>query len=216
MKNATKHADAIRALFRKLSKTHDVPPRPALEVPQAVLRAVLQYDASDDIVADAEKVLHDEFIDLNELRVATELEVIDFIGAKYPRAAERATTLRSVLQSLFERENSLKLDRLRELKKPELRTSLQELPGMTPYVEAYLMQTVFATPAVPLDESAHGYLVDQACVDADAPIDDAHQFVESTFKGDDSWSFFSVLRADSRGHQRATPRPVKKEEKKKK
>ena len=74
MKNATKHADELRSLFKKLVKEHKAPPLTPIAAVSALVRGAMSYDVADSRADEAMKAIEKEFVDLNELRVATDLE----------------------------------------------------------------------------------------------------------------------------------------------
>lgn len=216
MKNAGKHADTLKSLLKKLSKEGKSRERPKLDPIRAIVYSSLLSGASWKRVDEAIKKFEDEFVDFNELRVATELEVIDLVGEELPGIEDKAAIMRNVLHGIFDRENSFKLDRLGELKKAELRDYLRGLPMINPFVEAFVTLTAFEHNAFPVDDEMHGYLVDEECVDPDSTLDETQTFLEQNVKGDDSWEAFCNLHAEALGHVRKTPRKKVDEKGKKK
>lgn len=216
MKNAGKHADTLKTLLKKLSKDGKSRERPKLDPIRAIVYASLLSGASWKRVDEAIKKFEDEFVDFNELRVATELEVIDLVGEELPGIEDKAAIMRNVLHGIFDRENSYKLDRLGELKKAELRDYLRGLPMINPFVEAFVTLAAFEHNAFPVDDEMHGYLVDEECVDPDSTLDEAQTFLEQNVKGDDIWDAFCHLHDEALGHVRKTPRKKVEEKGKKK
>src|ERR1700712_45318 len=125
MKNASKHAESLKALLKKLVK--DRPERPEMNPLTAIVRGTLSMEADDGLVDEAMAKIDTEFVDLNELRVATELEVADLIGDHHPRIDEKSTIIRTTFHAIFDREQVLKLDRVKELKKAEVRQFLKDM-----------------------------------------------------------------------------------------
>src|SRR4051794_23559723 len=107
MKNATKHAEELRSLYKRLVKEHKPAPREPQEPLRALVRGTLSFDVSENKTEDAMKALDREFVDLNELRVATELEVQELIGPRYPQIERRTKILNIALNNIFEREHTL-------------------------------------------------------------------------------------------------------------
>ena len=70
MKNATKHAEELKSLSRKLVRDYKPADKSAQEPLWALVRGAMSYDVPDSRVEDAIKVIQREFVDLNELRVA--------------------------------------------------------------------------------------------------------------------------------------------------
>ena len=89
MKNAAKHTEELKQLFRRLLREGKPEPRPVLEPLDALVRGAMSYDVSDSRAEDAVKAIRKEFVDLNELRVATDLEIHELLGVRYPAIEER-------------------------------------------------------------------------------------------------------------------------------
>ncbi|MBC7782254.1 MAG: hypothetical protein H7144_00325 [Burkholderiales bacterium] len=194
MKNATKHADNLKSLFKKLLKEGKPEPRQLIDPLRAMVIGILSYDTSDGRPSEAMKVIDREFVDINELRVATELEVISLIGEKYPGIEQRALLFREILNAIFEKEHTLSLTRVKELSRKDARLLLRELPEMTPFVEAYTTLFGLDEPAVPLDDSMLAVLKNAEAIEPETSLDEAQKFVESHIKGDDCYEFYCVLR----------------------
>src|SRR5450631_1770452 len=115
MKNATKHADELKSLLRKLLKEEKPEPKEPLDALQALVRGAMSYDVSDNKAEDAMKAINREFVDLNELRVATDLEIQEMLGQRYPQIEKRVAMITQSLNAIFEKEHTLSLDRLKTI-----------------------------------------------------------------------------------------------------
>ena len=195
MKNATKHADDLKALCRRLVKDQKPEPRQTQDPLQALVRGSMSYDVSDNRATDAMRVIEQEFVDLNELRVGTELEVQDLLGQRYPSIEQRVTLITTALNRIFEKEHTLSLDRLKTLSKRDARQFLRDLPEMHPFVEAYVMLFAFDGHALPIDETMRDYLVEEEILEEGTNLEDAQKFVEHHVKAEDCYPFFAALRA---------------------
>lgn len=204
MKNAGKHAEELKALCKKLVKER--PERPEMDPLVAIVRGALSIDADDMLVDEAMEKINAEFVDLNELRVATELEVVDLLGEAHPRIDEKATIIRSTMHGIFDREQTLKFDRIRELKKAEIRQFFRDLETMPPFVEAYIALHAFDIAAFPIDESTLDYLVDADVIEEETALDDAQAFLENHIKADDMFGAYLAIRAKALTHERKKPR----------
>ncbi len=196
MKTATKRADELKSLLRKAGKEHKITPPSAVEPLVALIKGILSFDASDEKAEEVWATFDKVFVDPNELRVATELELQDLIGSRYPAVEQRAAMLVSTLNGIFEREHTLNLDRLRDTKKTETRQFLHDLPGMTPFVEAYTLLIGFGGGgAVPIDQTVTDYLIAHDLFEANTSTEDVQKFVEHHTKADESFQVYSTLRA---------------------
>ena len=135
-----------------------------------------------------------EFVDLNELRVATDLEIHELLGVRYPAIEKRVAMITQSLNNIFEREHTMSLDRLKTISKRDARQFLRELPDIHPFVEAYVMLSAFDGHAFPVDDEILAYLKEQEVVEADANLEDAQRFVEHHLKADECHDLFVAVR----------------------
>src|SRR4051812_9795111 len=111
MKNATQRADTLRPIQKKLVREHKPQPPQPMDPVVALVRGALSFDVPDHRADEAMRVIQKEFVDLNELRVATELEVQELLGPRYPDVERRAALIAASLNSVFEREHTMHLQR---------------------------------------------------------------------------------------------------------
>jgi hypothetical protein len=195
MKNATKHADVLKSIWRKLVREHKPQPRQPLEPLPALVRGAMSFDVPDGKADDAMKAIEREFVDLNELRVATELEVQELLGTRYPKIEERVTMITTALNNIFEREHTMNLERLKTISKRDARQFLRELPDIHPFVEAYVMLFAFDGHAFPIDSESLEYLSEEGALEDETPLDEAQRFVEHHLKADECHELYVCLRA---------------------
>lgn len=209
MKTATKRADELKALHKKISKGIKVEPLKKLEPLDALVRGAMSYDVSDERATSAMDAISKEFVDLNELRVATDLEIQELLGVKYPHIRQRVELITRTLNVIFEKEHTLSLDRLKTISKRDARQVLRELPDMHPFVEAYVMLFSFDANAVPIDDIGADYLEKHGIIDPETSLTEAQKFVEHHVKAEESHGFYHVLRHVSHSEsdgKKKTPR----------
>jgi endonuclease III len=194
MKNATKHAEELKSLCKKLVKEHKPSERAPQEPLWALVRGAMSYDVADDRVEQAIKVIEREFVDLNELRVATDLEIQELLGVRYPQIERRVAMITQGLNYIFEKEHTLSLDRLKEISRRDARNFLRELPDVHPFVEAYVMLHCFDGHAVPIDDEILAMLRDEEVVEEDTDLEEAQRFVEHHLKTGEAYPFFVAAR----------------------
>ncbi|MBV8782193.1 MAG: hypothetical protein JO353_12425 [Phycisphaerae bacterium] len=195
MKNATKHAETLKSLSKRLIKDHKPPERPTLEPLQALVRGAMSYDVPDSKVDEVMTHIEKEFVDLNELRVATDLEIQELLGSRYPQIEKRVAMITLALNAIFEKEHTLNLNRLKEISRRDARQFLRDLPELHPFVEAYTMLFAFDGPAVPLDQSMLSLLMEEGAVEEESTLENAQKFVEQQLKGEECYAFYHALRA---------------------
>jgi len=195
MKNATKYADELKANYKRLVKQHP-PASPAgpIDPLQALVRSAMLYEVPDTRADEAMKLIEREFVGLNELRVATDLEIQELLGARYPAIEKRVAMITQSLNAIFEREHTLSLDRLKTISRRDARQFLRDLPEIHPFVEAYVMLFAFDGHAFPVDEDILGYLKSHDAVEESATLEDAQKFVEHHLKAEECRDLFLALR----------------------
>ncbi|MBA2707050.1 MAG: hypothetical protein H0U59_04510 [Gemmatimonadaceae bacterium] len=197
MKNAHKHAEDLKSLCKKLVREHKPQPRSEQEPLIALVRGAMSFDVSDSRAADAIKAIEKEFVDLNELRVATDLEIQEMLGQRYPEIERRVRMITGSLNNIFEREHTLSLTRLKEISRRDARQFLRELPEVHPFVEAYVMIMSLEGNAFPIDDSMLDYLKEAGVFEDDISLADAQKFIEHHVKAEDLYPLYVCLRADA-------------------
>lgn len=184
MKSA-KSTDSLKSWVKKLLKEVYAGELLPLDPRRAVVRAVLSADTSEARADEAMKVIDAEFVDLNEVRVATELELQAMLGPKYPDIERRVARMLTVLNAIFDKEGTLSFERIKALPKKEARAWLRELPDMTPYVEAYLMMYGLESPAMPVDDELVLILNELGHVEDGQTAFDVQKHLEAAAKPED-------------------------------
>jgi len=195
MKSATKHAEELRSLMKRLLKEHKPTPRERQEPLKALVRAAMSYDMPDSRAEEAMKAIDKEFVDLNELRVATDLEIQELLGNRYPAIEKRVAMITLSLNAIFEKEHTLSLERLVNISKRDARQFLRDLPEMNPFVEAYVMLFGFDGHAFPTDDETLEFLKGHGVVEDSTSLDECQRFVEHHLKAEECYDFFACLRA---------------------
>ena len=194
MKNASKYADILKSLCRAFAKEEKAAPIQKMDPLRALVRGAMSYGVSDARADEAMRHIDREFVNINELRVATELEIQEMLGAKYPAIEQRVQMITRCLNAIFEKEHTLSLDRLRTISKRDARQYLRDLPDMNPFVEGYVMLFAFEGQAIPLDEEMLAYLREQGMFDEKTTVDEAQRFLESNVKAEECYDFYTCLR----------------------
>ncbi|HEY2588732.1 MAG TPA: hypothetical protein VGI81_23520 [Tepidisphaeraceae bacterium] len=194
MKNATKHADELRSLLKRLLKQSPPSPKAAQDPLMALVRGAMSYDVPDARADEAMRLIDKEFVDLNELRVATDLEIAELLGTRYPGIERRVAMITQALNNIFEREHTLSLDRLKTISRRDARQFLRELPEIHPFVEAYVMLFAFDGHSIPVDDAMIAYLREHGVLEEAATLDDAQRFLEHQLKAEECHDFYSALR----------------------
>jgi len=199
MKSATKHAEELRSLFKRLLKEHKPGPWERQEPLKALVQGAMSYDMPDTRAQEAMRAIDKEFVDLNELRVATDLEIQELLGNRYPQIEKRVAMITQSLNAIFEKEHTLNLERLVTISKRDARQFLRDLPDVHPFVEAYVMLFAFEGHTVPIDTQMLDYLKEEGILEPETSLEEAQKFVEHHIKAEECHDFYAAVRTAAQG-----------------
>ena len=173
MKNAKKYESKIKK--KLLTKLPQAPSQNNLTPVEVMVQAILQTNASDRQANKALAGIANDFVDLNELRVAPVKEIHDAIGKDYPQG--RARMLGEVLNNIFNRTCKIDIDYITEMPKREKRRALTEL-GLDTFSEAMVSLFVFDTHAIPVDQDLRDCLEMDKLIEPGCELKDLQGFLE--------------------------------------
>jgi len=182
----------ISRLIKAAPSKRPEPPEPLARM----IRAFLEYDCDEVRTDAADKKFAAAMVDFNELRVTPAIELAAILGARFPFAEARCSSLHRTLQSLFDREHQMRMDRVKEMKKGDIRGYFQSLTGITPYVEAAVCVDSFGIAAIPVDTKLLLWLISKDALPEGTDIRAAQQILEKHVKGNEAWEFFHGARRE--------------------
>lgn len=206
-----KQAAAFGSLIKSLTKKHGVEPAdPSVDlcpngcdgVLHELVYSSLLWEASHVRATKAIGAIQEAFVDYNELRVCYPEEVVDVIGAKYPRAEERTTRLRAALDRIFAQENRTSLARLRELPKRDARAVLGSLPGVPGFVAARVALLALGAHAFPVDDRVAGVLTDAGAADEGVGADEIAGQMERAVRAGEAMPAYLLIEASLGGRRK--------------
>lgn len=139
----------------KVLKKHYKPVAPSADRPlmEQLLFACCLENTHYERAEQAFAALSEAFFDWNEVRVSTVKELADALQL-LPDPMTAAGNLRRLLQSVFESTYSFELEGLRKQNLGVAIKQLEKLDGSTPFVVAYVTQTVLGGHSIPIDRGA--------------------------------------------------------------
>src|SRR3954469_20535915 len=161
-----------------------------------LIRAFIEYDCDEARASVAERKILENMVDFNELRVTPAIELAALLGVRYPFAESRCAALHRTLQSIFDREHHMRLDRVKEMKKAEIRPYFQSLAGITPYVEAAVSVDCFGIAAAPVDTKLLLWMISKEALPEGIDIRSAQHVIEKHLKAGEAEDFFHGSRKE--------------------
>jgi len=164
-----------------------------------IIMGFLEYDCDAERAEAALKKIQSNMVDNNELRVTPAIELAALLGVRYPFAESRCSALHRTLNSIFDREHHMRLERLGEMKKSEIRPYFQSLAGISPYVEAAVCVDCFDLTAAPVDLKLLLYMQSKDILPEDIDLRTAQQLIEKCLKAGEASDFFHGSRKEIDG-----------------
>jgi len=132
------------------------------------VQSYMLWQAPSSDAVGALKRLKAAFFDWNDLRVSLVSDIVDVIGHKHWRAADRVSRMRDAMNGIFRREHKVSLERLRTLMKRDAVNYMETLPGMIPFVANRVLLVGVDFHSVPVEEFGLQMLVQAGALPADA------------------------------------------------
>ncbi len=184
MSTKTKHKFDERRIGA-LVKRQDSIEEPLSADPVALLvHSALCENSSRHAADQALQRIRDRTVDINEYRVCLPTEASAILGARTPKAIDRAITIRRMMYDIFRRNHGLHLGHLQGANKRDIRAALEALDGVTAYIAARVALLAYDVHVMPVDDSLCAALVAAGLVDEGMPAAEVASHLERTFKGE--------------------------------
>ncbi len=137
----------------------------AIDGPTAELVfSMLVWEAGVPCAVSAARRLAEQFVDINELRVALVEEVEDTIGLTDAHATRRAGAIIDTLYQVFDAEDAVSIDRVARAGAHEGRPFLDAIEGLPAFVADRVSLLVLGEHRVPVDDRLASLLVERGIV----------------------------------------------------
>lgn len=155
--------------------------------------SMLMWESSIDHATRAAQRIHGELVDLNELRVCTIDELVAILAPRMPRAAERAARMIHVLNAIYDRENALRLEHLREHNKKSVQEYLDSIDGLPIFAGARVVLLVLGWHAFPLDHRLARLLGSRGIITPASPLDQQAAQLERGVRASDALRTYTLI-----------------------
>lgn len=214
MKNGTLYAGRIKRAYAKQRQAV-----PKQEIPEPIdpltclVTSVLAEESTEAEAKRAVDRILDSMVDWNEVRVSDALELNRVAGNTLRQGARRCENLIAALQSVFDNENRISLDRLKSLGRRDARQYLENLEGVSDYTVASVLLWSLGGHAIPVNDRLLNALREADLVFPSATRAEVQAFLERHVSASDGKHFCIVMRTFS---PNKSPAPKKRAAPKKK
>lgn len=204
MKNSKDYAGKIQSLYRELKRKGTKVEAVTYEDPlEALIYGVLCEKMSQAESLSAQKRLKKNFVDLNDLRVSSMLEIMEMIGKEGAEFRETAQRIINILKLVFESYNLVSLKELVAMGKRPAKQSLEKIEGVTKFSVDYCFLTSLGGHVIPLTERMVNYLKENELVNPDSDADEIEGFLSRQIAAKNGYEFYALVREESEtaGHK---------------
>ena len=202
MKQGTLYAARLKKVYAKVRQATAKPELPEPDNPLHRLGIAILGVRYGDV--DARRAIDHLFAvmaDWNEVRVSRPVEINAAIGDANPERLEYCQRLINALQSVYNRENRLSLDGLKQLGRREARQYLEGLNGVDEYAVASVALWSLGGHAIPIDDRLLQALRDAELAHPDADRGEVQAFLERHIAASEAKEF--CIRMGSFGEPRS-------------
>lgn len=198
MKDSSKYSPKITKLFDSLKRKSKTHPMPQYTDPvDAVVYALVSEHVTEAFSERIHKRMMKHFVNLNDLRVSRREEILDVFGDSFEMADEVAASLTQVLNTIFEKRNTVYLTGLTQDGKRQAHKELSEIEGISPFAVSYCFLTAMGGHAIPLNATMLRYLRDGQLVHPGATDAEIAGFLERQIAAADAYDFYMLLRDEA-------------------
>jgi len=196
MKNGTVYAAKLKRAFTKQRQT--APPAKSPEtddIVRCLAVSILGVGCSD---AESERAVSralKAMVEWNEIRVSTASEVNKATGNSIPNGTQRCRQLIDALQSIYDCENSVTLDRLAGMGRREARHYLEALAGVDEYSVASVLLWSLGGHAIPVNDKLLSSLRNADLVNPTADRAEVQAFLERHVNAASAKEFCLVMQS---------------------
>ncbi len=210
MKEGTLYAVRFKTAYAKLHQVVGEPEIPESDDPiRRLAIAILGVECGDDVAAKAVDQARASVVDWNEMRVSSAEELHNLVGNSIPQGRSRCRQLIVALQSVYDLENAMSLDRLGRIGRREARQYLDSLDGVDEYAAASVVLWSLSGHAVPVNDRLLEWLRAEGLVNPTADRSEVQAFLERHISADRAKETCMVFKSVERA-KRPTGRVAKK------
>jgi hypothetical protein len=158
-----------------------------------IVVSMLLWESSIAHATKAFEGIRSDLVDLNELRVCTPDELMPILGVRMPRSSERVLRLLSILNTIYDRENTLTLAHIREMNKRDVLAYLTGIDGLPQFAIARVLLFALGLHAVPLDERIAKKLVGESVLEPGQTLDQQCSSLERMVRASDASETYTLL-----------------------
>ncbi|MBN1805850.1 MAG: hypothetical protein JW837_11415 [Sedimentisphaerales bacterium] len=201
MKNSKDYSKKIKKLYSSLSRKYPKVQKVVHDDPaDAIVYGIICSRLDSKTTETAIKNFSDYFVDLNDMRVSRTEEIVEMLGDDTSAGKSVASTITTVLRSIYNMYHKVSLEALKKMGKRPARQVLEKIEGTNRFIVDYCMLTSLQGHAVPLTEGMIEYLKSNELVYPEADEQQIGGFLTKQISAQKGYEFYYFLRRESESH----------------
>ena len=203
MKDGTLYASRVKKAYARHRSSVSQPSIPEPDDPlHRLVVAILAVGCSDETAQRAVDRALSNMVDWNEMRVSSARELNRATGNAIPQGVRQCQRVLDALQSIYDHENRLSLNRLKSLGRREARHFLESLDGVDEYAAASVLLWSLGGHAVPVNDRLLEALRKAELVNLDTGRAEVQAFLERNISAAEAKRFCLVMQSFGVGRAR--------------
>lgn len=195
MKDSSEYGAKLKKLCNRLQRSGGkAEVLEGQDIVTEILLACLSVYTTESKARTALSKLRSSCVDYNELRVHRISEVMEVLGKNFPQSRDAARQLLALLQSIYNKEDCLDLEHLRDVGKREGKAYLESLDGSSTYMVSRATLFGLGGHAFPINEQMLTMLREEEVVDKDASEAEVQGFLERQITASRINKVYALLR----------------------
>lgn len=200
MKNSSEYGLRLKRLCNRVRRSGGAATatKPQSVINELVLACLSAHTTETKARTALNKLRHD-FVDFNEMRVSRPDEITEVLAKNFRQGKDVSKQIVLLLKEVFDRQDTLDLENLREIGKRDARVFFESLEHTTDYVVARVMLRALEAHAFPVHEQMLVMLRSEEVVDEAADATEVQGFMERQISAKTVHKTYLLLRrhADS-------------------
>lgn len=190
---AADRQQACKKLARVLKKRYQVSLPEEKPVLETLLYAICLENTNNLQAQESYRRLHEEFFDLNEVRVSSISELATVFDGS-PDPEKRALQVRNALHDIFEKNFSFDFEGLKKKTADLASKQLKRIRELSSFVRSYVLQFSLDSHIVPVDESMKNAAIWLGFANRESRAEDVADFLKPALRKSEAQLFCMLLK----------------------
>lgn len=173
---------SLRSVCNKLRRQSNTKEEELADPIEQLVFSILTTNASSARAKIAVRMIQENMVDFNELRVTPISELMEMLSKSLTETDRPARTIVRSLKWVFSKFNTLALAYLREEQNSTVKSLLEHIPNCPSHATRAMLLLSFGIPVFPIDDQMVAYLINNGALPEGVSLLEAENFVQRQLK----------------------------------